>query len=131
MANLLYWIPSCYRNLKNYTKAIEYYQQSRNFHQHLGHDESEATRCMQLGNSQRLLAKNSSDRAVAFELLSQAEQNILQAIQISTTGDYKENLAYDYIVFSLIGQNAYAYRLLTTRYRKNKLPNLKNIIILA
>ncbi|MEH2081213.1 MAG: tetratricopeptide repeat protein [Nostoc sp.] len=102
VANQLSWIASCYRNLKDYTKAIEYYQQSRNLYQQLGHDESEATHCMQLGNSQRLLAKNSLDRAVAFELLSQAEQNILQAIQISTTGDYKKNLAYDHIVFSLI-----------------------------
>ncbi|MEH2249910.1 tetratricopeptide repeat protein [Nostoc sp.] len=102
VANQLSWIASCYRNLKDYTKAIEYYQQSRNIHQQLGHDESEARRYMQLGNSQRLLAKNTPDRAVAFELLAQAEQNIRQAIQINTTGDYKENLAYDYIIFSLI-----------------------------
>ncbi|MEH2359527.1 tetratricopeptide repeat protein [Nostoc sp.] len=102
VANLLSWIASCYRYLKDYTKAIEYYQQSRNLHQHLGHDESEARHCRQLGNSQRLLAKNTSDRAVAFELLTQAERNIRQAIQINTTGDYKKNLAYDYIIFSLI-----------------------------
>ncbi|MBD2518735.1 tetratricopeptide repeat protein [Nostoc sp. FACHB-973] len=102
VANQLYWIASCYHNLKDYTKAIDYYQQSRDLHQQLGHDESRATRCMQLGNSQRLLAKNSLDRAVAFDLLAQAEQNICQAIQISTTGGYKENLAYDYIIFSLI-----------------------------
>ncbi|MEH1944851.1 MAG: tetratricopeptide repeat protein [Nostoc sp.] len=102
VANQLSWIASCYRNLKDYTKAIEYYQQSRNLHQHLGHDESVAQRYRQLGNSQCLLAKNTSDRAVAFELLTQAEQNICQAIQINTTGDYKENLAYDYIILSLI-----------------------------
>ncbi|MEH2444750.1 MAG: tetratricopeptide repeat protein [Nostoc sp.] len=102
VANQLSWIASCYRNLKDYTKAIEYYQQSRNLHQHLGHDESAARRYMQLANNQRLLAKNTSDRAVAFELLTQAEQNIRQAIQIDTTGDYKENLPYDYIIFSLI-----------------------------
>ncbi|MBE8964732.1 tetratricopeptide repeat protein [Nostocales cyanobacterium LEGE 12452] len=102
VANQLSAIASCYRNLKDYTKAIEYYQQSRNLHQHLSHDESEARRYMQLGNSQRLLAKNTSDRAVAFEFLAQAEQNIRQAIQINTTGDYKKNLAYDYIIFSLI-----------------------------
>ncbi|MEH2041037.1 tetratricopeptide repeat protein [Nostoc sp.] len=102
VANQLSWIASCYRNLKDYTKAIEYYQQSRNLHQHLGHDESVARRYRQLGNSQWLLAKNTSDRAVAFELLTQAEQNIRQAMQIDTTGDYKKNLAYDYIIFSLI-----------------------------
>ncbi|MFS0513994.1 tetratricopeptide repeat protein, partial [Nostoc sp. UIC 10607] len=102
VANQLSWIASCYRNLKDYTKAIEYYQQSRNLYQHLGHDESTARCYMQLGNNQRLLAKNTSDRAVAFELLAQAEQNICQAIQINTTGNYKKNLAYDYIIFSLI-----------------------------
>ncbi|QHG18266.1 tetratricopeptide repeat protein [Nostoc sp. ATCC 53789] len=102
VANQLSWIASCYRNLKDYTKAIEYYQQSRNLYQHLGHDESAARCYMQLGNNQRLLPKNTSDRAVAFELLAQAEQNICQAIQINTTGDYKKNLAYDYIIFSLI-----------------------------
>ncbi|WP_392534557.1 tetratricopeptide repeat protein [Nostoc sp. C117] len=102
VANQLSWIASCYRSFKDYTKAIEYYQQSRNLYQQLGHNESGARHCRQLGNSQRLLAKNTSDRAVAFELLTQAEQNICQAIQINTTGDYKENLAYDYIIFSLI-----------------------------
>ncbi|MDZ7953579.1 tetratricopeptide repeat protein, partial [Nostoc sp. DedQUE09] len=102
VANQLSWIASCYRNLNDYVKAIEYYQQSLNLYHHLGHDESEARRYMQLGKSQRLLAKNTSDRAVAFELLAQAEQNIRQAIQINTTGDYKKNLAYDYIIFSLI-----------------------------
>ncbi|MEH2112855.1 tetratricopeptide repeat protein [Nostoc sp.] len=102
VANQLSWIAICYRNLKDYTKAIAYHQQSRNLYQQLGHDENVARRCMQLGNSQRLLAKNTSDKAVAFELLAQAEQNIRQAIQIDTTGDYKENLAYDHIIFSLI-----------------------------
>ncbi|WP_442935871.1 tetratricopeptide repeat protein [Nostoc sp.] len=102
VANQLSWIASCYRYLKDYTKAIEYYQQSRNLHRQLGHDESAARRFMQLANNQRLLAKNTSDSAVAFELLVQAEQNICQAIQINTTGDYKKNLAYDYIIFSLI-----------------------------
>ncbi|MBE9000415.1 tetratricopeptide repeat protein [Nostoc sp. LEGE 12447] len=102
IANQLSWIASCYRNLNDYAKAIEYYQQSKNLYHHLGHDESEARRYMQLGKSQRLLAKNTSDRAVVFELLAQAEQNSRQAIQINTTGDYKENLGYNYIVFSLI-----------------------------
>ncbi|MEH2376079.1 hypothetical protein [Nostoc sp.] len=49
-----------------------------------------------------MLAKNTPDTVVAFELLAQAEQNMRQAIQINTTGDYKKNLAYDYIIFSLI-----------------------------
>ncbi|QLE41011.1 tetratricopeptide repeat protein [Nostoc sp. C052] len=102
VANQLSWIANSYRNLKDYIKAIAYHQQSRNLYEQLGHDEDVARCCMQLGNSQRLLAKNTSDRAVAFELLAQAEQNIRQAIQIDTTRDYKENLAYDHIIFSLI-----------------------------
>ncbi len=95
-------LANCYRDLEDYTKAIDYYQQSRNLHQQLGQDESTARRCRQIGNSQRLLAKNKPDRSVALDLLAQAEQNIGQAIQLNTAGDYKKNLAYDYTALGLL-----------------------------
>ncbi len=98
----LSWLASCYRDLENYTKAIDYYQQSRDLHQQLGQNESVARRCREISNSQRQLAKNTPDKAEAFNLLAQAKQNIHQAIEINTAGDYKKNLAYDHIVLSLL-----------------------------
>jgi len=35
-------------------------------------------------------------------LLTQSEQNIRQAIQLNTAGDYKQNLAYDYTALGLL-----------------------------
>ncbi len=61
-----------------------------------------AKRCRQIGNSQRLLAKDTPDRTQACNLIAQSEQNIRHAIQMNTEGDYKENLAYDYIALSLL-----------------------------
>ncbi|MBD2771626.1 tetratricopeptide repeat protein [Iningainema tapete] len=94
-------LAKCYQDLSDYTRAIEYYQQSRDLHQKLSQNGSEARHCRQIGNSQRLLAKNTLDKAEAFDLLKQAEQNIRQAIQKNTAGDYRGNLAYDYIALSL------------------------------
>ncbi|MCF2146607.1 tetratricopeptide repeat protein [Desmonostoc muscorum LEGE 12446] len=102
IANAYYWLGRIYRAWDKYEQAIEYFQHSYNFYQQLDLGEDVARCYRRIGNTQRLLAKNTSDRAVAFDLLTQAEQNICQAIQINTTGDYKENLAYDYIIFSLI-----------------------------
>ncbi|WP_143288237.1 tetratricopeptide repeat protein, partial [Calothrix rhizosoleniae] len=102
VANLLSWLASCYRDLENYTKAIDYDQQSRDLHQKLGQNESVAWRCREISNSQRRLAKNTQDKAEALNLLAQAKQNIHQAIEINTTGEYKQNLAYDHIVLSLL-----------------------------
>jgi tetratricopeptide (TPR) repeat protein/energy-coupling factor transporter ATP-binding protein EcfA2 len=102
VANRLSNLANGYRDLKNYTKAIEYYQQSRDLHQQLGQDKSMARRCRQIANSQRLLAKNTPDTAEASNLLTQAEQNIRQAIQLNTAGDYKKRLAYDYTTLGLL-----------------------------
>ena len=112
VANQLSWLANCYQGLENYTKAIEYRQQSRDLHQKLGEDGSVASRCMQIAYSQCLLAKNTQDKAQAFYLLAQAEQNIHQAIEINTPGEYTENLAYDHIVLSLL--NSEYLRLLPT-----------------
>ncbi|WP_084227010.1 tetratricopeptide repeat protein [Nostoc sp. KVJ20] len=102
IANAYYWLGRIYIAWDNYKQALEYFQHSYNLYQQLDLGEAVAKCHRAIGNSQRLLAKNTSDRAIAFELLAQAEQNIRQAIQINTTGDYKENLAYDHIIFSLI-----------------------------
>ncbi|MFW9262369.1 tetratricopeptide repeat protein [Nostoc sp. CALU 546] len=102
IANAYYWLGRIYRAWDKYEQAVEYFQHSYNLYQQLdlGKDVAKCHRA--IGESQRLLAKNIQDRAIAFELLAQAEQNIRQVIQINTTQDYKENLAYDYIIFSLI-----------------------------
>jgi tetratricopeptide (TPR) repeat protein len=102
IADAYYWLGRIYIAWDKYDQALEYFQQSCNLYQQLDLGEAVAKCHRAIGNSQRLLAKNTPDRAVAFELLAQAEQNIRQAIEISTTGDYKKNLAYDFIIFSLI-----------------------------
>jgi len=102
VAHLLSWLASCYRNLENYPKAIEYDRQSRDLHQQLGQNKSVAIRCVEISYSQRRLAKDTQDKSEAFNLLAQAEQNIHQAIEINTAGEYTESLAYDHIALSLI-----------------------------
>ncbi|NER46896.1 MAG: tetratricopeptide repeat protein [Symploca sp. SIO1A3] len=102
VANLWSWIAKSYRDAGDYTKAIEYYQQSYHLHQQLSQDESTAKRLRQIGKSQCLLAKNTPDRAAALDLLNQAEENIHQAIQLDTAGEYKQNLAYDYTTLGLL-----------------------------
>jgi tetratricopeptide (TPR) repeat protein len=101
VANLLSWLADCYRESKDYTTAIEYYQNSFERHQALGHNESAAIRLRQLSNTQRQLAKNCS-REEATALLQQAEHHLQQAIQLDTAGDYRENLAYDHIALALL-----------------------------
>ena len=98
VANQLSWLASCYRDLEDYPKAIEYDRQSRDLHQKLGHNESTARRYRQIGNTQRLMVKNTPNSS----LLTEAEQNIQHAIQLDTAGDYTSNLAYDAIVLALI-----------------------------
>ena len=102
VANQLSRLASSYKNLKNYKKAIYYNQQSYDLHFSLGDNKSVATRHRRLAYTQSLLARNLEDKTQAFELLAQAEQNIHQAIQINTTGAYTKNLAYDYIILSLL-----------------------------
>ena len=93
---------SIYQAWGKYEQAITYYQQSYNLYQQLGEDKSMARCCRQIGDSLRLLSKKKTDRTEAFSLLAQAEQNIRQAMQINNAGDFKENLAYDYIALALL-----------------------------
>ncbi len=99
--NQLSWLAACYRRLDDYPVAIEYYQKSFEQHHALGDNESAARRLRQLANTQRLQAKNSSPN-VADSLLQQAEDNLQQAMQLDTAGDYSENLAYDQFAMALL-----------------------------
>jgi tetratricopeptide (TPR) repeat protein len=101
VANQLFWLGDCYQESKDYTTAIEYYQNSFERYQALGHNEIAAKRLRQLSNAQRQLAKNCSHKE-ATVLLQQAEHHLQQAIQLNTTGDYRQNLAYDHIALALL-----------------------------
>lgn len=101
VANQLSSLATCYRELKDYTTAIEYYRNSFERHQALGHNESAARRLRQLSNTQRLLAKSCS-RQEATALLQQAEHHLQQTIQLDTAGNYRKNLAYDHIALALL-----------------------------
>ena len=102
IANAYYWLGCIYRDWGKYEQAEDSYQQSCDLYEHLGKDEDVARCVRQIANTQRLLAKNTLDTAEASDLLTQAEQNIRQAIQLDTAGDYKKNLAYDYTVLGLL-----------------------------
>ncbi|NEP25621.1 MAG: tetratricopeptide repeat protein [Moorea sp. SIO3I6] len=102
VANQWNWLANCYLELGDYTKAIDNYQQSLNLHQELGQNEKIANRYRKIGNSQRLLARNTPDTTQALHLLSQGEQSIGQAMEISQANDYKANLAYDYTALGLL-----------------------------
>ncbi|MGF1517513.1 MAG: tetratricopeptide repeat protein [Nodosilinea sp.] len=101
VANQLSWLAACYRDLKNYLKAIEYYQKSIEKFQGLGNTENVAWRLRQLANVQRLQAKDSSHET-AILLIQKTESNLQKAIDLDTTGDYRENLAYDHIALALL-----------------------------
>jgi tetratricopeptide (TPR) repeat protein len=96
VAKLWSLLAACYGDWGKYEQAIEYCQQSLTLCQKLGLEQGSAWNFRAIANTQRLLAKNTPDIAEASNLLTQAEQNIRQAIQLDTAGDYKENLAYDY-----------------------------------
>jgi tetratricopeptide (TPR) repeat protein len=102
VARQWFWLADCYLDSEDYEKAIESCQQSLALYQQLGQNEKVAIRYRQLTSSQILLAKKTSNQTEISDLLTQAEENINQAIKIDTTDDYKKNLAYDYIVFSLL-----------------------------
>ncbi|WP_293113010.1 tetratricopeptide repeat protein [Moorena sp. SIO4G3] len=95
-------LADCYQELGDYTKAIDNYQQSLNLHQQLGQNENIANRYRKIGNSQRLLARNTPDTTEALHLLSQGEQSIGQAIEISKANDYKANQANNYTALGLL-----------------------------
>ncbi|MUG91589.1 tetratricopeptide repeat protein [Scytonema sp. UIC 10036] len=91
-----------YQEWGKYEQAIKYFQDSCNLYKHLNISESEARILTRLAYTQIFLAKTYQDEALALNLLTQAEQNLLHAIQLNTTGDYKENLAYDYTTLGLL-----------------------------
>ncbi|MEM8504895.1 MAG: tetratricopeptide repeat protein [Cyanobacteria bacterium P01_D01_bin.1] len=101
VANQLSWMAACHQDLKQYEQATQHYQASIQQHQALDHAESTARRLRQLANTQRLQAIE-SPQVEATTRLQQAHSNLQQAIQIDTTNDYRENLAYDAISLALL-----------------------------
>ncbi|MDF5729841.1 MAG: tetratricopeptide repeat protein [Rhizonema sp. PD38] len=97
-----YQLGGIYQAWGEYEQASAYYQQSYDLYCQLGENKSMAMCCRQIGDSLRLLSKNTTDRTEALSLLAQAEQNIRSAMQINNAGDYKANLADDYIAIALL-----------------------------
>ncbi|MEI2582076.1 tetratricopeptide repeat protein [Scytonema sp. PRP1] len=102
IADAYYQLGIIYQEWNKYEQAINSYQQSKEAYQQLGRDNNVAQTFRRLGYAQTLLAKTYQDHVVALNLLTQAENNIHQAIQLNTTGDYKDNLAYDYTILGLL-----------------------------
>jgi tetratricopeptide (TPR) repeat protein len=102
IAGAYYQLGCIYQAWGKYEQAVECQQQSLMLCQHLDQEEGEAKCYAEISNNQCKLAKNTLDRAAALDLLLQAEQNIRQAIQVNTAGDYKPNLAYDYTALRLL-----------------------------
>ena len=91
-----------YQEWGKYDDAIAHHQQSRDLYQQIGNNERIARSYRHIGKTQRLLAQNTLDTTAALTLLSQAEENIRQSIQINAKNDYKKNLGYDYIALALV-----------------------------
>jgi tetratricopeptide (TPR) repeat protein len=102
IADVYYELCRIHQSWHKYEQAIEYLQQSLNIYQQLGKDENIARIYRRIAHNQSLLAKDNPDKSVALDLFIQAEQNLHQAIQLNTAGDYKKNLAYDYIGLGLL-----------------------------
>ena len=102
IADAHYQLGRIYKDWGKYQQAINYYQQSRELYQQLGKDSNVARCYRQIAYCQCLLAKNTSNSTEISNLLTQAEENIHQAIDINIRCEYKENLAYDYTTLSLL-----------------------------
>ncbi|WP_446357656.1 tetratricopeptide repeat protein [Coleofasciculus sp. A1-SPW-01] len=97
-----YQLGRIYQDWGKYEEAIAHHQQSRDLYQQIGHNERTARSYRYICKTQRLLAQTTSDTTAALTLLSQAEENIRQSIQINTKNDYKKNQGYDCIALALI-----------------------------
>ena len=97
-----YQLGRIYQDWGQYEEAITHYQRSRDLYQQIGHNERTARSYRYIGKTQHLLAQTTPNTTAALTLLSQAEENIRQSIQINTKNDYKKNLGYDYIALALI-----------------------------
>ena len=116
----------CQRELKKYDKALDYFHQSKEIHQILGTSESLSRRFRQIAEVYRLKAKTKSN-PIAIALLDQAHESLQQSIEIATTHEYTENLAYDYNVLALITADRLRY--LETDDRS--IPELINQVAIA
>ncbi len=98
-----YWqFGKIYYRWENYDTATQYHQQSRDLYQQLDHQQKLARQLRNIANSQCKHTRQITVQTTVLAQLTQAEQNLQQAIQINTKGDYQANLAYDHISLSLI-----------------------------
>jgi len=95
-------LADCYRELKQYTVAVEHYQKSCDLAQNADLAASGARRLRQMSYVQVLLVKDTLTGAAALEALAQAEQTLQRAMQLNRTNDYRENFAYDHMVLALL-----------------------------
>ena len=102
IADVYYELGRTYQSWHKYEQALSSYQQSLKIYQQLGKDENIARIYRRIAHNQGLLAKDNPDKSVALDSFIQVEQNLRQAIQLNTAGDYKNNLAYDYIGLGLL-----------------------------
>ena len=91
-----------YYTWKNYDTATQYHQQSRDLYQQLDQQQKLARQLRNIANSQCKHSRQITVQTTVLAQLTEAEQNLKQAIQINTKGDYQANLAYDHISLSLI-----------------------------
>ncbi|MCW6052738.1 tetratricopeptide repeat protein [Lyngbya sp. CCAP 1446/10] len=98
-----YWqFGKIYYAWENYDIATQYHQQSRDLYQQLDQPKQLARQLRNIANSQCKHTRQITVHTTVLTQLTQAEQNLKQAIQLNTKGDYQENLAYDHISLSLI-----------------------------
>ncbi|NJR25017.1 MAG: tetratricopeptide repeat protein, partial [Richelia sp. CSU_2_1] len=102
IANAYRKLGNIYDAWENYETAIQYYQQSRDIYQQLDQPEKLARQLRNIANSQCKHTRQIAVPTTVLTQLTQAEQNLQQAIQLNTKGDYQANLARDYISLSLI-----------------------------
>ena len=93
-------VAGCHRDLQQYDEAIQNYQVSARIHQALDHIESFAIRLTNWLISSAFRLQKSSNHI--NPLVQEAHGKLQQAIQIDTTGDYLEHLAYDAIILALL-----------------------------
>ncbi|MBE9006204.1 tetratricopeptide repeat protein [Fortiea sp. LEGE XX443] len=91
-----------YREWGQYEQANKYFQDSIRFYQHLNLYLDVAWAVRRMGYSQILLSKTCQTNVESLTLLTQAEENIHQAIEINTANKYQGNLAYDYTILGLL-----------------------------
>ncbi|MBD2439631.1 tetratricopeptide repeat protein [Nostoc sp. FACHB-110] len=91
-----------YRKWGKYEQATKYFQDGIDFYKHLNIDSGVAWTIRRIGYNQILFSKTCETNVESLTLLTQAEENLRQAIEINTANKYQGNLAYDYTILGLL-----------------------------